>query len=138
MDANSAKPRVSGAMLPKFIGRTVCIVGKNIGVGESRVFASGVSHVTWPPLQGGGTTFQVETSDKQKLTARFPQPLVVFCLSCSFLAMLYASFLQGEPMSVYVELVGRVEKDLSLSVERWINFGADFGEQVYHLTCALA
>jgi len=30
-------------------------------------------------------------------------------------------------LSPFVELVGRVEQDCSLSVEKFVNFGADFG-----------
>ena len=32
MDAASAKPRVNGSMLAKYVGQYVCLVGKNIAV----------------------------------------------------------------------------------------------------------
>ncbi len=33
MDPNIAKPRVNGSMLSNCIGKYVCLVGKNFGVG---------------------------------------------------------------------------------------------------------
>ena len=38
---------------------------------------------------------------------------------------------QTDPLDVYVELLGKVEPNLSISVERIVNFGNDFGE-CYH------
>jgi hypothetical protein len=56
----------------------------------------------------GGTSLSLETCDQQKITAHFAQPI-------------------RDPLSTYVELVGKVGSDLSLQVERVVNFGADFG-----------
>lgn len=36
MDAASAKPRINGSMLSKFMGQYVCLVGKNLGVSGVR------------------------------------------------------------------------------------------------------
>ncbi|XP_064401836.1 uncharacterized protein LOC135347733 [Halichondria panicea] len=93
--AESSKPRVNTSMLSKHIGSRVCLVGKNLGVMK------------------GGTSLNLEASDKQTVTANFPQPL-------------------RDPLDTYVELLGKVENDCSISVERIVNFGNDFDLDVYN------
>lgn len=72
----------------------------------------------------------LETSDKQKITARFPQPLVSICryIASQDLLLFVTSFsFQHDPLDPYVEVLGCVEQDLSISVARVVNYGTDFG-----------
>ena len=66
----------------------------------------------------------METSDKQRISVNFQYALVSFV----GYSINHVSLIQSEPLSIYVELIGKVENDLSLSVGKWINFGADFGK----------
>ncbi|CAI8013151.1 hypothetical protein GBAR_LOCUS8380 [Geodia barretti] len=58
-------------------------------------------------------TLSLETSDQQKMTAHFSKP-------------------QKDPLSAYVELVGKVGPDLSLQVERAVSFGSEFDLDAYN------
>ena len=73
----------------------------------------------------------VEMSDGVKIQASFPQRFVsksgasqggsCYCRPCTY-------YLQHDSLDPYVELLGKVEQDRSLSIQRVVNFGADFGE----------
>ena len=39
--------------------------------------------------------------------------------------------MQHNPLDPYVELLGKVEHDCSLTVQRVVNFGVDFGEDMH-------
>ena len=39
----------------------------------------------------------------------------------------YRISFQQDPLDPYVEVLGRVEKNLSVNVERIVNYGSDFG-----------
>ena len=78
----------------------------------------------------------VETSDGQKITANFPQPLVscVCVLMYSYIGYakladlcLTTLYPQRDPLDPFVEVLGKVEQDCSITVERIANFGASFG-----------
>ena len=43
-------------------------------------------------------------------------------------SILYLYLTQHDALDPYIELVGKVERDCSLSIERVVNFGVDFGK----------
>ncbi|XP_065896724.1 uncharacterized protein [Dysidea avara] len=61
----------------------------------------------------GGHTLLLETSDKQQLRANLPSPPL-------------------ELPSAFVEVVGKVEHNCQLAVERLVNFGNDFDLDTYN------
>lgn len=64
----------------------------------------------------------MESSDKQTVKLQLQQPLVRLIINYYVLP-----YLQNEPLSMYVEVVGLVESNLSLSVSKITNWGNDFG-----------
>lgn len=64
----------------------------------------------------------MESSDKQTIKLHLQQPLVRLIINYYVLP-----YLQNEPLSMYVEVVGLVESNLSLSVSKITNWGSDFG-----------
>lgn len=60
-----------------------------------------------------GLSLSVEMSDGQRIEARFPQRF-------------------QDTLDPYVELLGKVERDCSLSIQRVVNFGADFDLEAYN------
>ncbi|XP_011407052.1 PREDICTED: replication protein A 14 kDa subunit B-like [Amphimedon queenslandica] len=67
--------------------------------------------------KGLGTTsglrsVQLESSDKKNINIHFQQPL-------------------SEPLSLFVEVIGRVEPDLSISVSRTSNWGDNLDIDIY-------
>lgn len=61
----------------------------------------------------GASTLQLETGDKQQVTVLFSQPL-------------------DEPLTLYVEVVGEVGPDCSISVLTYVNWGDNFDLDTYN------
>ena len=76
----------------------------------------------------------LECSDGKSITLKFPSPLVG-PLACHWPPAVPPSlncvsnrvFLQQDPLDPYVEVLGRVDQDLTITVERIVNYGTDFG-----------
>lgn len=77
----------------------------------------------------------LETSDHQRITLHFPRPLVRLLYTRMYTAsqlrvddhLPSVCLFQQEAVDQYVEVLGCVEPDLSVSVERIVNYGVDFG-----------
>jgi hypothetical protein len=55
----------------------------------------------------------METSDNRPITLHFPKPL-------------------EDPLTIYVEVIGQVQRDCSIRVEKAINWGNEFDLEAYN------
>ena len=71
----------------------------------------------------------LECSDGKSITLKFPSPLVgLLSLMTPLIKLHFKSCcLQQDPLDPYVEVLGRVDQDLTITVERIVNYGTDFG-----------